>query len=166
MIAEQDAMLAIPLSPKTPVDESFKGGMFVSRTEGSFDYQTVLKNCGEVEDAAFEILRAFDPQPPLDAIEEVLRSLVDGAGAATIYVEAHKLKSQCKSLCAAEAQAAALHLEQAAKECAPKNFRGATATVLAPADSDELRAAFESLQLAMLPLRNDVAARLGTRDSA
>ena len=43
---------------------------------------------------------------------------------------------------------------------------GATATVLAPADSDELRAAFESLQLAMLPLRNDVAARLGTRDSA
>ena len=52
------------------------------------------------------------------------------------------------------------------RQCAPKNFRGATATVLAPADSDELRAAFESLQLAMLPLRNDVAARLGTRDSA
>ena len=119
VIAEQDAMLAIPLSPKTPVDESFKGGMFVSRTEGSFDYEAVLKNCGEVEEAAFKILKAFDPQPPLDAIEEVLRSLVDGAGAATIYVEAHKLKRSCKSLCAAEAQAAALHLEQAAKECAP-----------------------------------------------
>ena len=164
VIAEQDAMLAIPLSPKTPVDESFKGGMFVSRTEGSFDYETVLKNCGEVEDAAFKVLKAFDPQPPLDAIEEVLRSLVDGAGAATIYVEAHKLKSQCKSLCAAEAQAAALHLEQAAKECAPKNFRGATATVLADSEDKDIRAAFESLQLAMLPLRNDVAARLRTRD--
>ena len=87
--------------------------------------------------------------------------------AATIYVEAHKLKALCKSACAPpRRRAAALHLEQAAKECAPKYFRGATATVLAPADSDELRAAFESLQLAMLPLRNDVAARLGTRDSA
>ena len=75
-------------------------------------------------------------------------------------IEANKLKV-LKSLCAAEAQAAALHLEQAAKECAPKNFRGATATVLAPADSDELRAAFESLQLAMLPLRNDVQPAIG-----
>ena len=164
VIVEQDAILAVPLSPKTPADDSFKGGMFVSRTEGSFDYVTVLKNCGEVEDAAFKVLKAFDPQPPLDAIEEVLRSLVDGAGAATIYVEAHKLKALCKSVCAAEAQAAALHLEQAAKECAPKNFRGATATVLADSEDKDIRAAFESLQLAMLPLRNDVAARLGTRD--
>ena len=57
-------------------------------------------------------------------------------------------------------------LEQAAKECAPKNFRGATATVLADSEDKEIRAAFESLQLAMLPLRNDVAARLGARDSA
>ena len=87
---------------------------------------------------------------------------IDGAGAATIYVEAHKLTALCKSVCAS----AALHLEQAAKECAPKNFRGATATVLADSEDKDIRAAFESLQLAMLPLRNDVAARLGTRDSA
>ena len=135
--------------------------------EGSFDYVALLADCGGFEYAAQQILRAFDPQPPLDAIQEVLGpSDLDGAGAATIYVEAHKLKALCKSVCAAEAQAAALHLEQAAKECAPKNFRGATATVLADSEDKDIRAAFESLQLAMLPLRNDVAARLGTRDSA
>ena len=162
-LAKQAVLERVIVELKTPKG-SFTGDWL--DTEGSFDYVALLADCGGFDYAAQQILRAFDPQPPLDAIEEVLRSLVDGAGAATIYVEAHKLKSQCKSLCAAEAQAAALHLEQAAKECAPKNFRGATATVLAPADSDELRAAFESLQLAMLPLRNDVAARLGTRDSA
>ena len=161
-LAKQAVLERVIVELKTPSEGSFMGDW----AEGSFDYVTVLKNCGEVEDAALKVLKAFDPQPPLDAIEEVLRSLVDGAGAATIYVEAHKLKSQCKSVCAAEAAAAALHLEQAAKECAPKYFRGATATVLADSEDKEIRAAFESLQLAMLPLRNDVAARLGTRDSA
>jgi hypothetical protein len=163
-LAKQAVLERVIVELKTPKG-SFTGDWL--DTEGSFDYVALLADCGGFDYAAQQILRAFDPQPPLDAIEEVMGPVeIDGAGAATIYVEAHKLKALCKSVCAAEAQAAALHLEQAAKECAPKNFRGATATVLAPADSDELRAAFESLQLAMLPLRNDVAARLGTRDSA
>jgi len=162
-LAKQAVLERVIVELKTPSEGSFMGDW----AEGSFDYVALLADCGGFEYAAQQILRAFDPQPPLDAIEEVMGPVeIDGAGAATIYVEAHKLKALCKSVCAAEAQAAALHLEQAAKECAPKYFRGATATVLAPADSDELRAAFESLQLAMLPLRNDVAARLGTRDSA
>ena len=161
-LAQKAVLERVIVELKTP-----KGSFRSDWAEGSFDYVALLADCGGFDYAAQQILRAFDPQPPLDAIQEVLGPVeVDGAGAATIYVEAHKLKALCKSVCAAEAQAAALHLEQAAKECAPKNFRGATATVLAPADSDELRAAFESLQLAMLPLRNDVAARLGTRDSA
>ena len=84
--------------------------------------------------------------------------------AATIYVEAHKLKALCKSVCAAEAQGGGAPPRAGGEGVrAEENFRGATATVLAPADSDELREGVRVAAAGDAPLRNDVAARLGTR---